>query len=307
MSSGGDKYYGDQELVKRINETAYAIKFTNLSDTYKDIEQTRLMEYICKYLKMNLTKTIENVNKARPEQVNIKLDMIFDAFISSMGKYGKLDEETGELIPYIKMFMSHYDNKYGYSKLPDGSYVEKDNEISKAREASAKNILKRYIVSSPERYKGYTIPKRIKNIKVFKIELMKLGLEESDAEDIAESVFSGVLIEELVDYNVPNQISIQQIDVLADVMEKIMIDKAIKDEEKVFAKYLVSQNLYESNINIDFECEGMYDEEFFRALHDDGGVTRPYEILAKMLGLKPDTARKKLSKAKTLIQQFYNR
>lgn len=302
-----EKNPATEELKKRINDTAYAIKFTQLSDTYKEIEQTKLIEYICKLKSINLTNHFSNPDDIWYNEKSIKLDVLFNTYMSAMESYGKLDEETGEIIPFLKMFNSHLKKHYGYVEIKKGVYIEKENTLSRMREARAKDILKAYAVSNARKNKGYELPKRVQSAVYLMSELMKLGMEKEVAKEISEDVFSGNFIEDIDICTASNKSISHNIDPLAEVMEKIMVDDEIKVDEKAFVKYFVTQTLYESNINIDFECNGLYDEEFFKALHENSGERKPYEILAEMLGLKPDTVRKRLSKARILIQQFHQR
>lgn len=306
------KYSDKQIAIEDINRLAYEIKYKNLNEIDKMAKEARLIGALI-YLQNKNPKLL--YSEERQEQSTyLFMETTFNAYVSSMKAYGKVDIKTGEVIPFAKLFLSHLKfASYNVCRLlPDGTKIEVDNEETQAREAMAKNSLR--ALANMRNIKGYVLPKRIRSSMVFQQELIKLGVTEEEAKELADDVFSGTkhvsgdisenegLVGERK-YTVGGYSS-PEVDFLADIVTDFLKSDGISVRDKQYLKYYLTKIIYLENVQLNMTILELIDEEYFRALSEDCDNRSEIDVLAELLDLKSDTVRKNLKAVENALRKF---
>jgi hypothetical protein len=128
------------QLQLQLDEIAIEIKFSDLAQWKRQLHETRLFEGL-----MQLTK--KRFNNGDAEQEGLWVNILGDAYMSTMEKFGKRDNLSNEIIPFTKLFWSHFGfaMKNNCRQMPDGKLVELDNPQSTRRSSKTnfKDICKK--------------------------------------------------------------------------------------------------------------------------------------------------------------------
>lgn len=121
-----------------IEDLAYKLKFGNLSRTQNEITMLRFTTELLKYKNLNryIPKSLEHVDSLLMQTENeTKYDgeIFTKALQSALAAYGKKDVETGELIPFLKIFNSHYGIKEKGIKPAAFNELRADSKIKSGR------------------------------------------------------------------------------------------------------------------------------------------------------------------------------
>ena len=99
-----------------IENLAFKLKFGNLSKVKRQVTEFRLLSELMKCIKLNKYLP-QNFNEGFSMLAENEAKMEYDgeilnkAYRSAFEAYGKKDVETGEIIPFLKIFYSHYNVK----------------------------------------------------------------------------------------------------------------------------------------------------------------------------------------------------
>ena len=306
------KYMDKQFAIEDANKLAYEIKFKDLKDIDKTAKEARLIGVLI-YLQNNDPKLLYKEER-QEESTYLFMQITFNAYLSAMQAYGKLDVKTGELIPFARLFFSHLKfASYNVCRiLPDGTKIEVNNEETQAREAKAKNYLR--ALANTRNIKGYVLPKRIRSAIVYQQELIKLGVEEEEAKELADSIFSGT---KQVSGIVPGNENMggeynpsiggctsAAIEYLTDIVEDFMKSDIVSVRDKQYLKYYLTKIIYVENVQPNMIILDLIDVEYFRALSEDCNNRSEVDILAGLLNLKTDTVRKNLKSVEKALKEF---
>jgi hypothetical protein len=222
-----------------------------------------------------------------------------------MEKFGKRDNLSNEIIPFTKLFWSHFGfaMKNNCRQMPDGKLVELDNPQSKAREGQAKQILRIY--ARKYNIDDYVLPKHVRSKSVFYDELVNIGVDQEVAEELSQQVFSENYLSSIEDHDMAAN-EADMMNLLIDKLEVIFTDVSFSDKQKSYVRYFITENIYNNNLQFKYEYQDFIDKAFGEALEKAGDEVKPTEVLADLLGLANDTVRKNLKAAENCIRKYYN-
>lgn len=333
-----------------IEELAYAIKFD--FDKYNRNKLTRFKSDLASKLlnKIHLSsfagnsfeeisKVDENLSiKDNKKIVDNKLlehnyqykkydgESFTKAYKSALEAYGKLDEKTGERIPYIKLFLSHY----SYKKLEIKSQKLKE-DYSKLERDLAKSEIMLFLNKLAQKLKKDKLPKNFSfNYKNSIDFIENLNLDEQEklkAITIIKRIYKNNTIEHISGIIEENEKGDKKlytgfsqksceyaenhnevVDIFCSLVDKLyesIEDKDLKQYAqyyitmKIILKYKLKDNdnyIIDDYINKDLE---FFYYEKFSNYKEDKYIK---DIIAEYVGKASDTVRKKIDKVKKIIQ-----
>lgn len=314
---------------KTIEELAYAIKF-NFNE-YRKTEISKFKSDLAAKLleKLNL-KAFSRQNLSVNEQLsqswkNEQYDgeIFAKAFKSSMEKYGQKDEETGEQLPFIQIFLSHYGMKkpqIRINKLKEANYLV---EIKQKSE-----YINLFLQQQAKKWGNKKLPK---DFKVWKYEQCVEFLKSlnADEEEISRAInkLADLFTDKYMKRILPvdeedNDSKVESVNdmvntednVKSEVIDKMtsMLDTALSEVEtslEMYARYYITMKIvlkykisgfYNQMIDdyVDKGLEKFYYEKYSQYI-DEKYIK---DIVADYVGKRPDTVRKKLDRVKKIIQ-----
>lgn len=297
---------------KHIDNLACLIKFGDLKDYQRVSKEVELWDELRALGKIYANKRRLRIKDGCENDWTTILD---DSMLRALNAYGKLDETTGERIPFMKLFWSIFSNviSWEYAKDIDGNLVsKKGNSEFEARSNQAKAILKTYAINQGIDYK---LPKNISSRSSFINELTFLGMAIVDAENVAEYVFTGIKVVSisLEDDEIDKPIDIVDSSFVEDngvnnalgevlaMCHRLLASKTIKNRIKDFVRYYMTIVVYETNLYMDDLYAPYINHKYMEALVNKSACVTNYEVLAEILDLKPDTVRKSIVYARKCL------
>lgn len=324
----------NKKKPESIDELACAIKFD-----FKEYRKTELIRYksdlaaiMLKKIHLGEFSANEKGDLKKDDQLsqNWKIndyngEVFTKAFKSALENYGKLDEKTGERIPFERIFISHYTIKKPQVKVDrykENNYnVEiklKTNAIKLLLQQQAKELANKRLPDDLkiEKFDDCVVFLRSLNADVEATEkaINKLTdlymdryvqrvrpvLGENEDEEISMADFAG-----------QEQVREAVVDKIAYGLDKALSDISnFKDKslEQYACYYITMKIILRYKINgfnnqiideyVDKDLEKLYFEKYSQ--YEDEKYVK--DIVADYTGKRPDTVRKKLDKVKKLIQ-----
>lgn len=308
-----------------IEDLAYAIKFD--FDKYNKNKLMRFKSDLAASLlnKLNLYDFAKADLKATTKldtswnSDNYDGEVFSRAFKSAMESYGKLDEKTGEIIPFEIIFGSHYKKKKPQIKV--NKYEENNYRV----ETKVKNnIIKLFLQEQVKKLGGMKLPD---NLKVEKSDecvefLRKLKADEKTINKLMDlytdrymqriqpvsenSEDEGISMADFADKD--EQVKEVVIDQIANGIDILFMQ--IEDKSLIeYARYYITMKIllkykiigFDNQIldeYIDKDLEQFYYDRF-TAYTDEKYIK---DIIAEYVGKASDTVRKKIDKVKKIIQ-----
>lgn len=315
-----------------IEELACAIKFD-----FKEYRKTELIRFksnlaaaLLKKIHLGEFSVNEKGNLKKDEQLSQSWkindyngEVFTKAFKSALESYGKLDEKTGEKIPFERIFISHYTIKKPQVK------VDKYKEDNYRLEINLKiNTIKLFLQQQAKKLGNSRLPDELKIGKLDDcIEFLRSLNADKAATERAINKLTDLFTDRYVQRVRPvseddEDENISMVDfagqddgVKAEVIDKIAdgIDRCLSEIEdkdmlnyaqyyitmKIILKYKVvgfNNQILDEYVNKDLEK--LYFEKYSQ--YEDEKYVK--DIVADYTGKRPDTVRKKLDKVKKLIQ-----
>lgn len=248
------------------------------------------------------------------------------AYKSSLEDYGKLDEQTGERIPYIKLFRSHYN----FKKLDINSEkLKEQHEKNELKLVTQK--LKLYLNTLLKNLNKENLPEQFLYSKKNVIKVIKdLNLEENKEQKIIDDIeqiyilnkverVSGVIEEnERGEQKAPDQFIKKSFENTINDSHIIdafcfLVDKLYKEIEdnslKQYVQYYITMKIilkYKLQGNINFYIDEYVDKDleafYYKKCSHYKEEKYIKDIIADYIGKKPDTVRKKIDRIQKIIQ-----
>lgn len=311
---------------KSIEDLAYAIKFDY--EKYRKTEIVRFRSDLASALLMklnlrNFAEPVLNVDSNLEQNNKYDGEVFAKAFKSALESYGKLDEKTGEKIPFEIIFGSHYKTKKPQIKI--NKYKENNYRI----ETKIKNnVIQLFLEEQAKKLGNVRLPS---DLKVSKIDdcinfLKSLNANNKDKEEAINKLVDLYTdkyvkrVKAVADDGEDEETSItdfagQEEQIKETVIDKITdgIDKTLAEiEDKSlleYAKYYITMKIilkykiigFDNQILDEYIDKGL--EKFYYEKYSNYTDEKYIkDIIADYIGKKPDTVRKKLDKVKKLIQ-----
>lgn len=309
--------------ISEINRLADKIKFGNDKKTKIVTNKAKLVSLLLEELNF---KEFANDLKL-DDKLSLRRDyngeIFTKAFKSAMESYGKLDEKTGERIPFNVIFIAHYSKKKPQIK------VDKYKEDNYRLEINLKiNTIKLFLQQQAKKLGNSRLPDELKIGKLDDcIEFLRSLNADKAATERAINKLTDLFTDRYVQRVRPvseddEDENISMVDfagqddgVKAEVIDKIAdgIDRCLSEIEdkdmlnyaqyyitmKIILKYKVvgfNNQILDEYVNKDLEK--LYFEKYSQ--YEDEKYVK--DIVADYTGKRPDTVRKKLDKVKKLIQ-----
>lgn len=309
--------------ISEINRLADKIKFGNDKKTKIVTNKAKLVSLLLEELNF---KEFANDLKL-DDKLSLRRDyngeIFTKAFKSAMESYGKLDEKTGERIPFNVIFIAHYSKKKPQIK------VDKYKEDNYRLEINLKiNTIKLFLQQQAKKLGNSRLPDELKIGKLDDcIEFLRSLNADKAVTERAINKLTDLFTDRYVQRVRPvseddENENISMVDfegqddgVKAEVIDKIAdgIDRCLSEIEdkdmlnyaqyyitmKIILKYKVvgfNNQILDEYVNKDLEK--LYFEKYSQ--YEDEKYVK--DIVADYTGKRPDTIRKKLDKVKKLIQ-----
>lgn len=328
-----------------IEELAFAIKF--LTDEYTKVEIQRFKSDLAGEIlkKINLsdfTKDYQgktylgkdsddfcgnNDSKLLEESYQNKeydSEAIVRAYQSSLKSYGMRDEKTGEIIPFLQIFRSHYK----YKKLDIAKIKLKENRYDIEIKEKEEQI-KDYLVALNEKWGKKELPDVMWNYDRAVLFIRNLSMDKDNRDKALQTLTdlyttsyvkreSGIPTEDVEGNQVESssfeQVAINserekatQVDRLTSLIENLYVE--VDDDLKLYAKYYITMKILlkykilgHRNTEIEFYIDKHLEEFYYRNYSNYTDEKYIKDIIADYIGKKSDTVRKKLNKVGSIIQ-----
>lgn len=311
--------------ISKINKLADEIKFKNDKKTKLVTNKAKLVSLLLEELNF---KEFANDLRVDTELRNNRYngEVFTRAFKSAMESYGKIDEKTGERIPFNVIFISHYNKKKPQIK------VDKYKEDNYRLEINLKfDTIKLFLQQQSKTLGNKRLPDNLKIEKVDDcIEFLKSLNADREATEKAINKLNDLFTDRYVQRVKPvsendedekasmadfagqeDQVKEAVVDKIADGLDKVLLDISnMKDKSLLqYAQYYITMKIilkykiigFDNQIldeYVDKDLEKFYFEKYSQ--YEDEKYVK--NIIADYTGKKPDTERKKLDKVKKLIQ-----
>ena len=315
---------------RKIEELADAIKFKKLNDTRKKIYNTKLSSMLLEKINLGaFAGKVSDNDKIKSMDAYRNADkydgeLFTLAFKSSIEKYGALDEKTGERIPFIKHFLSHYNLKK--RDLPQRK-AEEQTMGGTSTKKSAVMLYLRKVAKLHEIPSSY-VNSKVKNaLNYSKVKQFLTDINATIAEQNEfDKVFNTLYInqdEQPSDegedtYNQSDISSKEQYDENTAVLLKLTnsVERALRCSENTsFNEYIrnyISLKiwLYLAEGNRCTELADYIDRDFIQGylaipVHERQQMNVD-AILARVMHRKPDTIRKKRAAVERFLLEIYS-
>lgn len=295
-----------------IEELAYKIKFGNLNETQTEIARIRFLSELFKYknlsgyLAQNLQKD-DNLLIKTENKKEYDSEAFTKAFQSALAAYGKKDETTGELIPFLKLFNSYYNFKKLGIKTAAFNEQRADSKIRRGRinDLLAK-IAAKYgqdyerdsfnVLNSGKLQKmldEWQVNKKEKECVLHVLENNWVG-----SDDIADSETgddSGTYLSDAVAFK-RKELSDNTTQLIADAFERGLANCKTTAARRWFKCIVAYRILNEFGDKIPFVLQKFADKDFAEYyIKSVSPELREIDILAAYMQVESETARKKVS------------
>ncbi len=302
----------DNKQDRLIEELAYKIKFGNLSGTQADIAMIRFSSELLKYKNLNryLLQNLQTGDNLLVQTENKKEydgEAFTRAFQSALAAYGKKDEATGELIPFLKLFNSHYKLKKQGIETAAFNEQRADNKIRKGRindllakiagkygqdfERDSFNVLNSEKLQ--KKLEEWQVSKEKKEIVLYVLDNNWVGSD--DIADTETGDDSGTYLSDAVAFK-RKELSDNTTQLIADAFERGLANCKTTAARRWFKCIAAYRILNEFGDKIPFVLQKFADKNFaeyyIKLVSPD---LREIDVLAAYMQVETETARKKVS------------
>ena len=327
-----------RERLEDLNRIAFELKFNeNLTGVETEKYQIRLykdmmevvQDWFIKRARLSLTDT-RNYIPDRDVHNLEEFNLIYLQAYNDYGKEHKYDLETGEPIPFTKLFFSYWRTQKKFKNVNEnGGFLEQNSEEYSYRDGMAKRHLQYF--AKVNRVQDYVLPKKVSGYKKFLEELKKVQVDVKTAMQLADELFlnqhitgdeimvdNGCLDWEHNDAMVESESTrLRENEALEketaadagqrDVIQKflqlyksVMEDKAVSTINRNYIRAFITMNIVNSGLDTDLDLKGLVDINLAEKMRSRKSGCPDYVVLAEYMGKKPDTVRKKLNS----VQKF---
>ena len=302
--------YSDDKYA-RINRLAEELKFSSqkLSPSRKYTYHLKIYEGILALMnRSKLNLALQESEIIYEEKHRIELEAINEAFTIALNDFGKVDKNTGERIPFTKLFF----NKYRYKKYDIIRETYSDENIYRRKivQALLKKLVEKYAKENIE------LPKNLLKREDIIEFCENLGALTEEYEEQLAEVFenthtSDFSMQENVldgtDQDGQNKIELSDsMLMLFDIVDKIIQDNKVPKLMQDYVRYYITLRAVENQIVMKAGYEDYFDYQF-RAFAIQRSNLKDQYILGEYLGKQPETVRKNLNKAQNLLTQYVAR
>jgi len=301
-----------------IEKVAFTLKFAVLNDVKRDALERSLAPLILKALHLPEFAGMGEVKDTLLEDGRgydrYSSDAFPKAYNYAREAYGKLDEKTGKLIPFMQLFNYAYNLKA--SDILREKIKERDFANHGVKEVKMRSLLNKVTKRQAEPIELGRI--NVMNLESVKAQLKQMSAEEQDFAE-AEQIMSTNYVESDTAVNengeniagvVSDRMALQDYErtdrnalLIADRMESVLA--AIKSPNlKKYASYYLTINVNGFGLSASsrFYLRHLMDKDLEDYMNYEAGCEDSTTMLANYLGLERETVRKNLKKVEAYFK-----